>query len=54
MLSVPAREEWVGSNQAMETLECQMTAVWEPGPGVGTQDIGLLGQVHESVTLEFQ
>lgn len=54
MLSVPAREEWVGSKQATEALECQMTAVREPGPGVGTQGIGLLGQVHESMTLEFQ
>lgn len=54
MRSVPAREQWVGSKQAMEALECQMTAVWEPGPGVGTQDIGLPGQVHDSVILEFQ
>lgn len=33
---VPAREEWVGDKQAAEALKCQITAVWEPGPGVGT------------------
>lgn len=54
MLCVPAREEWVGGKQAAEALKCQITAVWEPGPGVGTRDIGLPGQVQDSVTLEFQ